>query len=506
MPIYVNGKKVSAIYSNGQSVGSVYAQGQLVFTKKQGWQQGQNLILTVKSANNNSISGTITFYRYDYYDNGAITETYYQVAGKELTRTTEGVVSLSLGAGTAIVYGDAINNADYTVPSSGTIVLSASELNTLFRIRKSSGVLNLGTSMSVTSNYLEPIQDMAISQLGSDLYLTTGWAIAHNRTSRIKTSSAITTTLSNLAVPGEGTYPVYAVASSGTEVTISSVTCSVGAHYSFDSQNIRHLGWVTVSGGAITNVISLNAATGSSWTKSISGSTLTVGAGYATDTDGCKVYVPGFTYSFADMVTAAADKTSYTSWSQVVDYDSGNQSHTGNETSGTDTIYLTHTPTISVSTTSGMESRVTSSATNYASHNNKGISVLFTDGTTQDLSTSGTSAGSSTAGIALTSGKVIKNFRLRMKLTKESSTGTFMLYSSTSTYHKHSINAWTRKKTTTAGKTQTRDLYVKVTRNQNSNSKSTATQTSTGDSSPYVSYIKVGTITVTRNSSTGTIS
>ena len=153
MPIYVNGRKVKAIYSNGQSVGSVYAQGQLVFTKKQGWQQGQNLTLSVTSANNNSISGTVTFYRYDYYNGGTITETYYQVAGKELTRTTEGVVSLNLGAGTAIVYGDAVNNADYTVSASGTIVLSASELNSstnTYKCTKASFDNSLDAYYSVT--------------------------------------------------------------------------------------------------------------------------------------------------------------------------------------------------------------------------------------------------------------------------------------------------------------------------------------------------------------------
>jgi hypothetical protein len=507
MPIYINGQKVKAIYASGQSVNTAYSNGELIFSTKQGWEQGLPLTLTINPANNNSISGTMTFYRYDYYDGGAITETYYQVARKELSRTSEGIVTLNLGAGTAVVFGNAASNADYNVPTNGTIRLSASELNSLFRIRKANGVLNLGTSLTVTSNYLEPVQDMAISQLGSDLYLTAGWAISSNRTSRIKTVSAMTVSLQNLSVPKEGTWPVYAVASAGTEVTTSSLTCSTGAHYSFDAQNIRHLGWVTVSAGNITNVISINTATGSGITKSISGSTLTVNAGYATDTDGCKVYIPKFTYSFSDMITAAKDvrvpeklgskttlvpSTSTADLSQVITVNMWETGHFPSDASRTSTTQRLKF----VYCDSHSKMRVDYYIFYYAKY--KGVD--YTGNLYQDMVD--VSSLSATDSRKEQTYYMPKNSFLHNIQAHRSSSGT----GTGTAYYSCYYNPVTKEASVTPGKTRTRNLYVKVTRNQNNNSKTTATQTSTGDSSPYVSYIFVGTITVTRNSSTGTIS
>lgn len=508
MAIYVNGKKIKSIYVGGESIGVGYSNGRIVFSKKQGWQLGPDTTINVTSANNNSISGTITLNRYDYYEGGAITDRYYQVAAKSLSRTTDGVVELNLGANTAVVFGNAASYADYPVNTTGTIRLSAAELNNMYRLRKLSGVLELGTTVNVTSKYLEPVQDMVISQLSTDLYMTAGWAIASNRVSRLKTNSAMTVTLSSLNVPKEGTWPVYAVASSGTEVTTESLTCSTSAHYTYDSANIRHVGWVTVASGAITNVISLATATGAAWSKSISGSTLTVSAGYATDTDGCKVYVPRFTYSFSDMITAAADKE--------VDEVLGNN------------VEIVDDRTTNVKPVNGNYAFWASGSPHYneVATSNKRFKVVARKSNTQSYVDTYTVYYSRYQGTNYPDINNLKQVPYDMDHANGGTTNSILTFymPTQSTIYNITVD-WSGAKSnngthivelsyrpvnteasTTPGTTQTRTVYVKVTRNQNNSNKTTSTQTSTGNSSPYVSYIRVGTITVTRNSNTGTIS
>lgn len=511
MSVFYKGSKVSEIYVKGSRVASGYSKGSLVYSRKQGWELGTDLVITINSSNNNSVTGTITLNQYNYYEGGTITDSYYQVAARSLSRTTEGVATLSLGSGANIVFGDATNNALYPVTSSGTITLSASELNSIYRIRKSSGSYSLGSTMTVTSYYLEPVQDMGISQLSSDLYLASGWAIANNRTSRIKTSSSITTSLSNLSTPGDGTWPVYAVAVSGTEVSTSFVTCSRTAHYEYDSKNIRHLGWVTVANGYITGVNSINSSTGSSLSKSISDTTLTVSAGYATDTDGCTVYVPGFTYSFSDMVTAAADTTTNETLGSKTTLIDTTASSSASHSAGTVLFWSTGSSYYDKIKTTTQRAKITAfKGSGASSPRVTAIEVNYSklEGATYSSSADypwSTVWTGSIAGNANTSSRptfyIPKNSSVyNMRVTWEGSSGkgalrNYVMYQYV-----------TQEASTTPGTAQTRTIYAKVTRTQTSSSKSVTSQTSTGDSTPYVSYVEIGTITVARNASTGSIS
>lgn len=509
MTIFVNGKKIKEIFTNGQSVSAGYTNGSLFFSKRQGWELGPEITITITSANNNSISGTITLARYDYYEGGNITDRYYQVNNKELSRATDGIVELDLGIGASVVFGNAAANADYYVQADGKIRLSASEISSMFRLRKPGGVLALN-SISVTSNYLEPIQDMNISLLGADLYITSGWAIASNRISRIKNNTASGTSLSSLSVPKEGTWPVYAIASSGTEVTMEGLTCSVGAHQTYGGQNMRHLGWVTVASGQITNVVSLASATGSSVTKSISGSTLTVNAGYLTDTDGCKVYMPTSTYSFADMVTAAADVTveeKLTKAKDTINKSGGTASKPpakGEITRMWPQVGSPWTEKI-VTTTKRIKVEMRLSHTKgrvdqyqiqyYPNYN--GQSYPAENPYYEYITVNAYGSTTSTVKTFYVPQRSTINSILMVAGTASSGTGTWV----------RKLTYWTvdQEASMIPGTTQTRTLYAKITRNQNNSNKSVAFQTSTGNSSPYVSYVSIGTITVTRNSNTGTI-
>lgn len=488
MAIYVNGKKITSIYVGGASIGLGYSNGKLVFTKKTGWQMGTSCTLTISSANNNSIAGTILLNRYDYYDSGAITENYYEVASVNVSRSSEGEVELNLGAGTSVVFGNAAHSAEYYAPSNGIFKLSASELSSMYRLKKQSGVLELGTSKTVTSYYMEPIWDMSIATSGAAaILLNSGWAIAHNRTSRLSMSTSNVYNLSTLNVPGEGTWPVYAYAPTATEATVSGLTCGVTAHQTYDSQNIRHLGWVTVASGSITNVSSLAQYTGAGLTKSISGTNLVIGAGYATDTDGMRVYVPAVTYSYADMIAPAQD----TSEEITAVHESDKYETTG--------LTATPNPRTSCSIHGPASFRLYGSVSGTRSGTGVIDSLRYKINGEASWRQKNFSSGSRNRwdDLSISSGQEIVEVMAASHYSLTQSSGT--TWSATA-------HIYLYQTVTTEGIPQSRQIYVKVTRNQNNNSKTTATQTTTGDSSPYVSYVYIGTINVARNAQIGTIS
>ena len=489
MAIYVNGKKISSIFVEGKSILFGYSNGKLVFSKKSGWQVGSPCTLTVSASYNNSIAGTITLNRYDYYENGVITDNYYEVASTSLSRATEGVVVLSLGEGTSILFGNASHSAEYYAPANGTFNLSASELSSMYRIKKQSGVLNLGTSKTVTSYYLEPIWNMSIVGSGSaNITLNAGWAIAHNRTSRLALSSSNVYSAGSLSTPGDGTWPVYAYSNSGTEMSVAGLTCAVNAHQVYDSKNIRHVGWVTMSGGSISSVSSLASNTGADVSKTISGTTLSVAKGYATDTDGIRVEVPAFTYNFSDMIPPAQDST------EEVEAAHGKQ--TQDITYGMTALL---NPQESCSISGPTTIRLYGSLSGRTGGTGAISSLRYMlsgESSWRQKNFTGNNKTAKWNDISIASGQ---------NVTQVMMTGSWSLSTSASNWSATG-HIYAYQNVTTQGTPQSRPIYAKITRNQNNNQKTVTTQTSTGDSSPFVSYVFIGTINVPRNGSTGTIS
>ena len=481
MSIYVNGKQIKDIYIQGKGIKFGYVNGHLVFSKQSGWQAGTSCTLTVSSAYSNSIAGSVILNRYDYYEGGIITDSYYEVASKTLSRPDEGVVDLDLGSNAVVVFGDRNANAQYAVPSSGTIRLSASEFFNLYQLRKTNGTLELGRSKTVTSYYVEPIYNMqAFKASDTALSVNAGWTIANNRTSRISLASTLTVELTNLSIPKEGTWPIFAVGASATEGTVSNLTCSVTAHSIYDSQLIRCLGWVTVSAGKITNVSSLATITGAEGGKSVSGTTLTVNNGYWTDTGGFKVYVPSFTYSFSDMVDAAKDKTE--------------EQQVATELASITSASGSATAIASVGQAGPAKVKINGYASGGSPNSTKKIAQLaYTLSGNSNWIYKTFSGVSANWEINLASGQIMDQARAIGSISNSVSGQVF------------NTRVTVYATVTVQGTTQTRAVYVKVTRNTNNSSKATSVQTTTGTSSPFVSYVYIGSLTVERNADTGSI-
>lgn len=484
MGIYVNGKKITDIYVEGRGIKFGYVNGRLVFSKQSGWQAGASCTLTISSAYNNSIAGSIILNRYDYYEGGLITDSYYEVASTTLSRADEGVVDLDLGSDAVVLFGDRASNAEYSVPANGTIRLSASEFTHIYRLKKTTGTLELGRSKTVTSYYVEPIYNMQIYK-ASDIQLgvTPGWTIANNRASRLSLKSNMTADINSLVIPKEGTWPVYAIGESATEGTVSTLTCATTAHQVYKNSLMKCLGWITVSGGKITNVTNLALVTGAEGTKSTSGGALTVTNGYWTDTGGYKVYVPTFTYDFSDMITAAQDTTS----TETVAHEQDTQR-------GSYTLIFGPTATLNIA---GPATIKLYGSISYSGGGTKVVNMLRYQASTTGTTWQSKSFSKSTAtwdGIKLSAGQT---------MTKAQMTGTVQNIGSSS--KTGTGNLYVYSTVDVQGTEQVRSIYVKVTRNTNNSSKTTSVQTTTATSSPFVSYVYIGSLTVQRNGSTGSI-
>ncbi len=155
MTIYSNGTKIKEVYAFGQKVTAGYAFGEQIFsTATAGWSRVGTMTMTVTAANSNSISGTITYGIFEYTNGSSVTDRYYEREQIALTRINEGYVTLNFGAGTVFYLGDENVSAEYFFPSSGQIQISATELSKVYRFKKHSGLLDLGSAQSVTSNYI----------------------------------------------------------------------------------------------------------------------------------------------------------------------------------------------------------------------------------------------------------------------------------------------------------------------------------------------------------------
>ena len=86
---------------------------------------------------------------------------------------------------------------------------------------------------------------MTVSASGTNLTIGTGWTISQkNRACSIYNKTTATYSLEALNVPADGTWPVYAVAGSGTENVMVQLTAAPNVYQNYE--NVRLLGLVTV--------------------------------------------------------------------------------------------------------------------------------------------------------------------------------------------------------------------------------------------------------------------
>lgn len=509
MTIYSNGTKIKEVYAFGQKVTAGYAFGEQIFsTAEAGWSRVGTMTMTITAANSNSISGTITYGIYEYSNGSSVTDRYYEKEQIALTRVNEGYVTLNFGADTVFYIGDNNTSAEYFFPSSGQIQMSATELSNVYRFKKHSGLLDLGSSQSVTSNYIWQSQNMNITVNNNNLVMATGWTISQTNTAaRMQTSVTASYTLDSLSVPSDGTWPVYAVAGTGTEANVTGLTAAPNVYQNYS--NIRMMGLITVYGGAITNFENIwinTSATGTTMTKSISGSTLTVTGGYALDTDGMIVYVPTAAYSFTDMVTAAKDVTTPEQWSSetvVV-----NTSTSGSPSSKTMNAWASGSSHFNKIQSGSKRLQLLMRLT-MGSARVDHYSIFYSKYQGATHSPTPLEVTYDVSGLSYNdSKKLVESYFVPENSTvyQVQSTMTSVKSGST-TFTKHiGYKTLVQEASTTPGTTQTRTLWAKVTRSTTNGTSSYAgTQTTTGSSVPYVSYIPLGTITVTRNSDTGTL-
>lgn len=496
MTVFSKGKQITSIYTSGKSVIEAYSSGQLVFTTKAGWVLTGTTLFNITSANNNTIAGTITLNRYDYISGGSSSETYYELNSTSLSRTDQGVVEVSLPGVSTISIGTKFGlTTDISVPASGTIKLDAYEISSIVKLT-GTGVIDLPSTQDLTSNYIGDIYDMFVTKLSDKIInVASGWAIANNRTSRLKLESSWSYSLASLNLTA-GKYPVYALGESATEGVVSSIYVGSEAHVNYDNKLIRQIGWVTIgSDGNISSIDSFAVATTTAQSSAISGTSVAGTAGYALDSDGVRVYVPSFTYDYSDMITAAADTESQT--------DLVNTSASGSATTMSSSGYTYPSCTKTVSKSGPFTLRLSGTMSQSGGKSTDASkSVINLSYTRSDLSdaqvTSYQGKTSATwSDIEIPSG---------VSVTQVKSSGSLYVNVSISTKVTGKITLRAIAITTTEGTTQTRTLYAKVVRSQNNNTTTVTIQTTSADSTPFVSYVPVGTITVARNASTGTLS
>lgn len=508
MTVFSNGTGIKEIYVNGNKISSAYAYGTQVYSTKAGWQEAGTMTLTINAANNNSISGTITYKIYEYLRGATVVDRYYERDTISLNRLDEGCVTLDFGENAVFYLGDENTSVEYFFPTSGTVTMSATELARVYRFKKHNAVLDLGSAKTVTSNYIFHTQGMKITYSGNNLTLPTGWTIAQtNRACRIANKITSTYTLDVLNVPADGTWPIYAVATAAgtpTEKTVATLTAAPNAYQVYNQ--VRLLGLITVYGGAITNfqnIRQIDVPTSTTIGKSTSGSTLNITAGYGTDADGMTVYVPSGTYDFASMITAAADSTVQNKGDKVTvqSYSVSNKyGQAGVKTtlsSGTSKMTI---PSPGIPLPAEVHYLLNELGAGQ-SHGNYTLTLSnqnITDNTSDTTWRERTWASQSDAGKYITA--------ITRTIGGVSFTGTKTITINRGCYY-YPITF-----TTVAGTTQTKRLWASVVRDQDTGVTSLDSISTFDDetsistfNTPYQSYVFIGTLTVTRNASTGSI-
>lgn len=497
MAIYSKGKKVKSIYVKGKPVNKVFVRGKATYENYP--QLLGSMRLDITSNNSNSVSGYMTFAKYLDFDKELNMEVIrYETALKEL-ENFEGVVNLTFPEDCIIL----VNGLRMSTANKKAVI-SGQELNGL------NGFITTNQSwpdsLETTSDYIQPIYGLQLGTAVGFLTVTNGYCIAsNNRDSRLNLSMQGSYNLSSIGVTSDGTYPVYAVATStGIENQITIISCNTMTIQA--SPLFRHIGWLTKSGNN-TSVVSLGTPiSGSQFSKSATSPNIVVSGGWGTDTTGYQIMV----------ASSSTDCSTYI-----------NEAKKANDV-------LAHTKSYSYK----MGNNTSSYGHSFESRSSSIDDLILLGPCEYKMTTTWTSIPKYTSGYAIRMGIYVFNTSLNMVLREEkdwesdytrySSVGSKTIKGSLASLEGISLaytTVATKEAATTSINTltyaaslniyrieyynQTLKLYRKITRDKDSHGYREdpvflSTSEATPQSTPYVSYVLIGTVTA--QAKTGTLS
>ena len=309
MAIYSRGKKVKSIYVRGKAVGKVFVRGKSVHENYP--QLLGSMRLDVLNPDGSGF-GYAYFAKYLDFDKELNTEviryerTYFQ-----------GIDSLT-----------DMQNLVLEFPEDCLILVNSLRMSTYNKKASLSGQEFAGVQGFITTNkqwpdelattytYIQPIYGLQLGTAVGFLTVTNGYCIAsNNRDSRLNLSMQGSYSLSSLGVTSDGTYPVYAIATStGIENQITIISCNTMTIQA--SPLFRHIGWLTKSGNN-ASVVSLGTPiSGSNFSKSATSPNIIVSGGLGTDTAGYQVSIDSSTTSCSTYINEAKKENFTTVYSK----------------------------------------------------------------------------------------------------------------------------------------------------------------------------------------------
>lgn len=475
MAIYSKGKKVKSIYVKGKPVNKVFVRGKATYENYP--QLLGSMRLDITSNNNNSVSGYMTFAKYLDFDKELNMEVIrYETALKEL-ENFEGVVNLAFPEDCIIL----VNGLRMSTANKKAVI-SGQELNGL------NGFITTNQSwpdsLETTSDYIQPIYGLQLGTAVGFLTVTNGYCIAsNNRDSRLNLSMQGSYNLSSIGVTSDGTYPVYAVATStGIENQITIISCNTMTVQA--SPLFRHIGWLTKTGNN-TSVVSLGTPiSGSNFSKSATSPNIVVSGGWGTDTAGYQVKVSSSSTSFSsDIASVTKENTKLiNSRTSTLEVDSFIGATTSSMSSQ---LYLEKGQT-----TGGMKLKITGSGTRLGNWSFYSECSFYYDnnGSFHSNVVNRSNPYYITVPTGTFANRVFTQYGGDMVETNRDLTHTTSVYQ------------------VTYNPTITKKLYhyAKYDKNSSAVTNSTLTTDTTPTSDPYNSYVFIGTVIV--QSETGTLS
>lgn len=502
MAIYSRGKKVKSIYVKGKLVSNVFSRGKSVY---ENYPRLLGYMYFYVLNSDGSEFGNIRFKKYLDFDKELNTEVI-----RYERDYFEGIGNLTEE-----------HNLVLEFPEDCLILVNSLRMSTYNKKASLSGQEFAGVLGFITTNkqwpdelataytYIQPIYGLQLGTAVGFLTITNGYCIAsNNRDSRLNLSMQGSYNLSSIGVTSDGTYPVYAVATStGIENQITIISCNTMTIQA--SSLFRHIGWLTKSGNN-TSVVSLGTPiSGSQFSKSATSPNIVVSGGLGTDTTGCQVPVDSSTTSCQTYINEAKKANDILAYTESYSYELGDKvstyGHSFNTQNYPNTWIL-----------GPCEYKMTTTWTNVykASQGNPyrismGLYVLNTASSPvavkreeKDWETDYTR--SSVPSSKTITGTLAEFEGISYVYTTANTENSVQGSAFSTDYYKASINLYRIEYYT-----QTAKLYRKITRDKDS-SKVTyesvflKTSEATPQSTPYVSYVLIGTVTA--QAKTGTLS
>ena len=309
MAIYSRGKKVKSIYVRGKLVSNVFSRGKSVY---ENYPRLLGYMYFYVLNSDGSEFGGMRFKKYLDFDRELNTEVIHYERDDFW-----GIENLTDEHNLALEF-----------PEDCVVLINGLRMSTYNKKASLSGLEFANVSGFITTNqewpeeldttytYIQPIYGLQLGTAVGFLTITNGYCIAgNNRDSRLNLSMQGSYSLSSLGVTSEGTYPVYAIATStGIENQITIISCNTMTIQA--SPLFRHIGWLTKTGNT-ASVISLGTPiSGSNFSKSATSPNIVVSGGLGTDTAGYQVSIDSSTTSCSTYINEAKKENFTTVYSK----------------------------------------------------------------------------------------------------------------------------------------------------------------------------------------------